>query len=206
MTERPILFSGPLVRAILEGRKTQTRRVVKPQPMGGFTPWKHADGYWMQKSSATGHFHKPDLHCPYGAPGDRLYVREAFRPTEWAADGDYGVVQYRADGLEMEVEAPGVSFNKMFPPALSIDRWRPSIHMPRWASRLILEVVSVRAERLQAITYDDVEAEGVDIGGGWGWVQDWADLWDSINAKRGYGWDSNPWVWVVEFKTDGGAA
>ncbi len=163
MTARPILFSGPMVRALLAGAKTQTRRVV------------------TAKNVSFGH-----IPCPYGAPGDRLWVRETFR-IEGGARPEHGPngVHFRADEDE-----PGIG-------------WRPSIFMPRWASRLTLEVTEVRVERLGALTYDDAQAEGVDffpLAPGCSLVQRFALGWDAINGKRGFPWASNPWVWVVAFR------
>lgn len=160
MKERPIIFSAPMVRAILAGTKVQTRFV---------------------------------LGCPYGQPGDRLWVREA-----WARDDEDGQLMYRADvGRD-----------------LCADAWRPSIHMPRWASRITLEVTAVRVERLQDISEADAQAEGVipkwepgcsgrlmDAFGGFSFrpaASAYAELWEQINGPGA--WDANPWVWVVEFK------
>ncbi|TCK39684.1 hypothetical protein B0G84_5024 [Paraburkholderia sp. BL8N3] len=209
MKERPILFSGPMVRALLDGSKTQTRRVLKNQPPEDVSPitvahyeptvinWRgeeepgsvifgaySADGEWGSK-------------CPYGEPGDRLWVRETFAhmyrgnaAPEMRRDDD---VVYCADGFTPDEYVYG--------------SWKPSIHMPRWASRITLEVTRVRVERLQDISDADAEAEGIDFLRR---VPD-ADetlaprqlfmcLWDSINESRGLGWNANPWVWVVEFK------
>lgn len=175
-SERPILFSGEMIRAILEGRKTQTRRVIKPQPEfdGGFPIW------WPQ--------------CPYGKKGDRLWVREAFS----VCDHPQGpVCSYKADHPQDEYL-----------------KWRPSIHMPRCASRITLEIINIRIEQLQEISDSDALAEGVPVNesaisvplsGEFDEKETipralYRDLWDSINAKRGFGWDVNPWVWVIEFK------
>ncbi len=186
-TERPILFSSPMVRAILDGRKTQTRRVIKPQPepvMEVLSDGPHVT-YTINARNTS------DYHCPYGGAGDRLWVRETWCP-HWAGDdcgeGPQGVC-YAATNRE--------------PDPL---RWRPSIHMPRWASRITLTVTGVRVERVQDITEADAEAEGCCVGVGAGnWrntVHMFQGLWDSINAKRGYWWDENPWVWVVKFSVD----
>ena len=189
MSEKPILFSGEMVRAILEGRKTQTRRTVKPKFLYDPTD----DGWdilW-----ATG-----QLTCPYGEVGDRLWVRETWHYDSHmheltggepdAPDGRYlHRLVYRADNPDWQ----------------AYGGWRPSIFMPRWACRLELVVKSVRVERLQDIGHSDMKAEGClppnNAGGSWDYLREtyWKPLWDSINAKRGYGWDSNPWVWVVEF-------
>ena len=179
MNEKPILFNGEMVRAILGGRKTQTRRVVKDQ--GRVPTVLQSDGNRLLPK------HVPDWftdYCPYGGHGDRLWVRE----THWRAEGEGtgGKVRF----LQYKATSPD-------DPPLG-DRWRPSIHMPRWASRITLEVTGVRVERVQDISNEDVHAEGF---APWGdKYLSFADLWDSINANRGYGWDANPWVWVVEFK------
>ena len=127
----------------------------------------------------------PSLKCPYGAPGDRLWVRET-----WDTDGK--TIAYRATTPETTTDPEPM-------------RWRPSIHMPRWASRLTLAVTSVRVERVQEITEADARAEGIepqrsDYSGEDSNSLQFRDLWDSINAARGYGWAVNPWVWVVEFE------
>ncbi len=174
MKERPILFSGEIVRAILESRKTQTRRVVKPQP-------KLAPGFYDMVAGLP--------PCPYGQPGDRLWVREAMMQ-----DPEDGVT-YAADG-QLVMAPPTYCYRDETTKSV------PSIHMPRWASRITLEIVSVRAQLLQDISKQDCMAEGMndleDVHAGW--HQSYAQLWDSINAKRGFGWDKNPWVWVIEFK------
>lgn len=186
--ERPILFSGEMVRAILGGHKTQTRRVVKPQP--------HAGARWGLQGWEDGH--GCALRNPYGQPGDLLWVRET-----WAYNEAQGTI-YAADG-----DTPDPDDNDG--PERCRGRWRPSIHMPRWASRITLEVVSVRVERVQSITHEDALAEGIED------AEPGADLriaglpysfartrfcllWNSINAARGYSWEVNPWVWVVEFR------
>lgn len=167
MNERPIIFSGPMVRAILDGRKTQTRRVVKLNASGR-----------AQRKGRNWHLADPEcvLACPYGVPGDRLWVRETWQ------DGNGGIY-YATDG---NTAAP----------------WKPSIYMPRWASRITLEVVSVRVERLNEIGEEDAIAEGSQCAGVPASLTNrgaFAKLWDSINAKT-HPWASNPWVWVVEFK------
>lgn len=187
--ERPILFSGPMVRAILEGRKTQTRRLLKPQPpedvgelvvdfyhptivvkdeeqpgertFGVFS----ADGEWAQK-------------CPYGAPGDRLWVRETWREVQSDTSTS---LYYRAD--EEWHEKAG---------------WRPSIHMPRWASRITLEATDVRVQRLQDISEEDAKAEGADDIRYRTAKECFSDLWDSIHGDGA--WAANPWVWAITFK------
>lgn len=178
-TERPILFRGPMVRAILQGRKTQTRRVVKNLDL--IEDWDMLDGRTVDVgfSDEYGDWHKTADACPYGQPGDRLWVRECFGLH-------YGYV-YRAT-------------NKTAPSG----GWKPSIHMPRAASRITLEIVSVRVEMVQEITDEDALAEGVTLRGCTRFegepVLEYKYLWDSINSKRGYGWVCNPLVWVIEFR------
>ncbi len=187
MRERPILFSGPMVRALLADIKTQTRRVVKPQPrrvdggvpFGDAPAWAHAE-----PGSAM-------MRCPYGIRGDRLWVREAWRPVH-SGDKSLGA-QYRAD----------VSRDQTV--------WRPSIHMPRWASRITLEVTGVRVERLQDIGEADATSEGVDsvYGDLYGIAEPGERvqrakfhlLWESINGPGS--WAENPLVWAVEFRRVG---
>lgn len=217
MKERPILFSGPMVRAILEGRKTVTRRAVK----GGQIPSedatvKHAGLRWSaigQSHPRYGYcvFGKTEAECahelaehgvcPYGQPGDRLWVRET-----WAhvGTGDPGYLVYRA------------TYPRCLPPGLEnvpADirdegyRWRPSIHMPRSACRILLEITAVRVERLQDISLQQVRAEGCEVREFWLFGAD-AEQRQQIGARvfgrlwndTGGDWESNPWVWVVEFK------
>ena len=191
MKERPILFSAPMVQAILDGRKTQTRRVVKPQP----TEFVGGPGVTLQDGSPAPLIPLDDsvepygreIACPYGKPGDRLWVRETWHD---ASSSLHSCALYRADGID-----------------LHWDKWTPSIHMPRWASRITLEITSVRVERLQEISEADAQAEG--------WTRrpevstdpqvhkeaarDWfMGLWESINGPGS--WDTNPWVWVIEFR------
>lgn len=208
MSEKPILFSGEMVRAILEGRKTQTRRILKVQPID-ILPMK-IPNMWVTlriKDQKNPENNRGNLiGCRYGRVGDRLWVRESFRElidlgAGTDSSGDY--YEYKADGL----------------PDYNPDvKWKPSIHMPREASRITLEIVSVRVERLQEITKSDAKAEGV--SNVWHWDKDrnakhpehfsrgalstyvanYSVLWDKLNKERGYGWNVNPFVWVVEFK------
>ncbi len=212
MADRPILFSGPMIRALLAGTKTQTRRVVKPQPdvdarffdldvainMKGEPAGLAA---WFLESNDGG---LPPVFCPYGQPGDRLWVRETWRRDIDKADGAR-LVQYRAD--DAIVEAPRTYFDLPSP------GWIPSIHMPRWASRITLEVAGVRVERLQDISEADAQAEGItplpNHPGRWlsdhrpglnfpSAVAAYRDLWEQINGPES--WSENPHVWVVEFR------
>ncbi len=213
MAEKPILFSAEMVRAILDGRKTVTRRVVKPQPGGVVEDAYHRpDGKWIwtHLPVGTGVGIGNPFRCPYGAPGDRLWVRETHyrwtgcgsAPPRWI-DGPSGDV-YDARGY---ADDPDIEQIKAEMACLTV----PSIHMPRWASRITLEVTAVRVERVQEISEEDAIAEGIEYTGVR--IQDgkkccgavsvvgcFRNLWDSINAKRGYGWAANPFVWVVEFK------
>ena len=211
--ERPILFSAPMVRAILEGRKTVTRRVCKPQPSAN-AHTTCASGNPMGAWWETG---KDIIHCPYGKPGERLWVRETWycdhfevmrgpylKPDDLDIGEalDDGTLVYAADGLTpYEQEQP---------------TWKPSIHMPRWACRILLEITDVRVERLQDISEDQAQAEGVRLmrDGSDTWVsregpgnlvtpwptakEAFSDLWNSINGP--HAWAANPWVWAVSFK------
>lgn len=187
MKERPILFSGPMVRAIMEGRKTQTRRVINP-PAPFVSTDEGLDVEW-----AIG-----NIHCPYGVPGDRLWMREThYVQSAGYKDGSGTLILYRAT----EPNAPNT--------------WTPSIHMPRWASRITLEITDVRVQRVQEISKKDAKEEGIRyLPEAHSWSSDeeyqglgrlmtpisaFAELWDSINAKK-YSWASNPWVWAITFR------
>lgn len=237
MAERPILFNTAMVRALLAGTKTQTRRVVKPpRSRPAFVLLDHGNGWWPYQSD-DGESELCDdgmehpYTCPYGQPGDRLWVRETWQVARETLDyetgGEYDVWEwpdelgdprqflngdarfgtkaglfYAADGKD---ENPGVFYdrtgldNKTVLDSREIT-WRPSIHMPRWASRILLEVTAVRVERLQDISHDDACAEGIESqkGGAAACIERYRDLWKSINGPDS--WNANPWVWVVEFK------
>jgi len=189
--ERPILFSSEMVRAILDGRKTQTRRVIKPQPNKAWStpPIEVIDGRYVSHGCYS------DFKCPYGQPGDRLWVRETWMPFTEAGVLLHEAIYKATDKPESDEGAPL--------------RWRPSIFMPRWASRITLEIIDVRVERVQEISLNDCESEGSEycLNGKYDfsivneppYLANYHRLWDSINAKRGYGWDVNPFCWVVEF-------
>ena len=199
MKELPILFSGEMVRAILDGRKTQTRRVIKPQPL-----WVGDPNVAFKTHSANP---KGIINCPYGQPGNRLWVREtSVRFTGCAQNGKpWGSIPFMLspDGDPYKAMLPIIGNEK---PVGSLNRAAacvtvPSIFMPRWASRILLEVTSVRVERVQDITEDGAMAEGIASTAGYmEHRRCFKNLWDSINLKRGYGWGANPWVWVIEFK------
>ncbi|MDH4183454.1 MAG: hypothetical protein OEV92_04475, partial [Nitrospinota bacterium] len=236
MKERPIIFSGPMVRAILDGRKAQTRRIMKPPPpvyipgdpppsmrdkkhiapyfdayCGGKKTDKNPQGQsgfwcWWDEYDRQGE----GLKCPYGVPGDRLWVRETWQPHPEAGshfpEGSIpsDAVCYAADNTTRDYE--------------DSKPWKPSIHMPRWASRITLEITNVRAERLHDISWDDALAEGIDrlvdrYDEPDVWrdyssegppeytsdpIESYATLWESIHGSGA--WDKNPWVWVLEFK------
>lgn len=197
MKERPILFSAPMVRALLAGTKTQTRRIAKPV--------RHPDLGNVYAPGALVLEHEPqhviDRCCPYGRPGDRLWVRETHM-NWWKLDpaNPEGprifshVAAFAADGYELE---PG-------------ERWIPSIHMLRAASRITLDIKAVRVERLQDISEEDAKAEGApgyeegldapppDGDHEWSYRASFQRLWEQINGPGA--WAKNPWVWVVEFE------
>jgi len=219
--ERPILFTAPMVRALLDGSKTQTRRIIKPQPSGlpklalhlakrGWPEW-FTDN-WRQ-------------FCKYGHHGDHLWVRESWRIGAWNENGGEIAVDYLADNYSRrewlqvpeaddfekywlqccdDCDKAGIEADEEgqyhWEPGQSPCRIRPSIFMPRWASRITLEIINVRVERLQDISKADCIAEGMqglnDVHAGW--HQSYAALWESINGPGS--WDANPWVWVIEFK------
>jgi hypothetical protein len=223
------MFSGPMVQAILEGHKTQTRRVVKPQPQESYSqgytngepdPAKRFSYGWSwQKDWWCSHVdvRSPNMLelCPYGKAGDPLWVRETWRLACVNAEllaARFWTVQF-SDFAVLPHPQPA---QKLFEPIAARDtfrtsqtgiefgKWKPSIYMPRWASRITLEIVNVRVERVQDISTDDALHEGTQMahvnGSPIGWVRSYKLLWNSINASRGYGWDVNPWVWVIEFK------
>ena len=193
---RPILFSGAMVRAILENSKTQTRRIVKPQPTTEIRSGMM--GYWSIQPDVR------EFSCPYGQPGDRLWVRETWQA--WAECDKLKATQLPADAMaNLNFPANGNTWPS---------RIRSSIHMPRWASRITLEITGVRVEKLQGISESDAIAEGCSKNhNGYYWGGPHAvsglkqmataksaynDLWTSINGPDS--WAANPWVWVVEFK------
>lgn len=213
MKERSILCRGSMVRAIIEGQKTQTRRVIKPQPKRDIIRAKdhpcvafELGMEWVVDAARI-------IKCPYGQPGDRLWVRET-----WAADTLWDKTSPKNIPVGQRIWYGGTEYTTR--PHSIRGHWRPSIHMPRWASRLTLEIVSVRVERVHDISDADAREEGapvisfgnlkqapMSLLGGKGFPilssshkYGFYELWDSINAKRGYGWDANPWVWVIEFK------
>jgi len=195
--ERPMMFNAEMVRAILDGRKTQTRRIVKSDCMdigekddGTLWPWREHDNggdYWYP--------------CPFGEVGDHIWVREAFRVHSKATD--VATLVYRASErnswTEQTHRVPVMACGKPVSP----EKWTPSIHMPRWASRITLEITGVRVERIASISTESARAEGYPAeraadGGDsdpWLWFR---DLWDGIYPEQSF--KANPWVWAIEFK------
>lgn len=195
--ERPILFSGPMVRAILEGRKTQTRRIIKGKGTWAVVDNPDSERTWPGAEDECGDWQ--DFQCPYGEIGDRLWIREAWAHIVVGNQIDY---LYRADhhkGLEKRD---------------GDQKWKPSIHMPRVACRLMLEITGVRVERLNEISEQDAKSEGIEpVRNIWKLYgerqpgtaeatgqprKSFMSLWESINGPAS--WAANPWVWVVKFK------
>ena len=218
MKEQGIIFTGDSVPLILADLKGQTRRVLKPQPIIDGLYYEYKDIPWLKTGDPSpfiGHL------CPYGQPGDRLWVRETWRAVE-LDNGNDGIL-YKADNHFKSIEnsqAAADLWCDAYADRKYGNKWRPSIFMPRWASRILLEVTDVRVERVQEISDEDARKEGVqDICHCGDYIEshgyhsghsptpmdgyaanEFSILWDSINAKRGYPWESNPWVWVVGFK------
>ncbi len=221
--ERPILYSGPMIRALLAGTKTQTRRMIKPQPCNpetfGISPvWGSGVRRGEDRFSIHAAFNVDGkrvdrwLPCRYGKPGDRLWVRETCRET-FDID-DRRVMEYHAGGTRLIVDGPAIAHGEHRCTSI-LPKWRPSIHMPRWASRITLEITDVRVQRLQEISDQAALAEGVvkvreacyvvrgskSDKAGIGHtspVTAFAMLWDEINGDGA--WELNPWVWAVSFK------
>ena len=199
MKYRPMLYSGPMVRGLLDGSKTQTRRACKLDYRPGM-PEPELQSFL--------------LSCPYGQPGWRLWVRESFCPI-YPQDPTYN----NGEPIEYDYAATYVHGYRLGDSLGLKKKWKPSIHMPRFASRITLEITGVRVERLQDISEADAIAEGIEREAGWwknydpsaGWrywespIQSYRTLWESINGPGS--WEANPWVWVVEFRrVEGGAA
>ena len=200
-----MIFSAPMVRALLEGRKTQTRRVLKPQPSEHV--WSTLPGYQLRVTETCrmmdGRLGIRFAHsipqnrewdwddwttCPYGAVGDRLWVRETWRPMY--TDGAIYLADAGTHRLNAATEAEAKA---------SWPGWKPSIHMPRRHSRINLEITGVRVERLQSISERDAEAEGVERAGGeTPFASAYRDLWSYLHGSES--WDKNPWVWAIDFK------
>ena len=192
--ERPILFSAPMVLAILANLKTQTRRIIKDvQPKQGSQPYDTWKGWSLDSGD------RPGVFCPYGAPGDRLWVRETCCAEELPSGLDG--VRYAADNAFIEIQntqAASDRWCELYAYGKSRGKQVPSIHMPRWASRITLEITDVRVERLQDISYEDCIAEGWEPACGIGADYWYQELWEEINGAGS--WAENPWCWVVKFK------
>ncbi|EAQ7631885.1 hypothetical protein D5540_27105 [Salmonella enterica] len=203
MNERGMIFNAEMVRAILDGRKTQTRRPIKWKQTRFTEIAERDDGSlwpWAEDCERGGDIW---FACPYGEIGDRIWVRETFRVHSRATD--VATLVYRASvrnsWTEQTHRVPIAVCDKPATP----EKWTPSIHMPRWASRITLEITGVRVERLNSITESDAEAEGVtDTGFGDLLVDGYRYLWKYIYGEES--WAANPWVWVIEFKRVEGAA
>jgi len=220
MKERPILFSAPMVRALLDENKTQTRRIVKPQPdreasLGFVIPQPNAKGscaHFHHVDKAGIHSHELTVHCPHGMPRDRLWVKENGVISKLAACDDKPGL-FRHDVPETpevgrywveSTRAPGASYSvvgcsreaALLRPSAKVCA---SMFMPRWASRILLEITAIRVERLQDISIQDTHAEGVGIQCDSPMaVMEYSLLWESINGAGS--WDANLWVWVIEFR------
>ncbi|HGW3748289.1 TPA: hypothetical protein ACNIBN_001899 [Klebsiella pneumoniae] len=215
MKERGMIFNGEMVRAILDGRKTQTRRPIKWKQTRFTEIGEREDGSkwpWSEDAEHACDFWHP---CPFGAVGDRIWVRETFCTVDDTQYGGEKWVDYRATP---KFEASHPAGWDCAPNDAEAIKWRPSIHMPRWASRILLEITDVRVERLNAISQEDAQAEGMELTG---WrptysdpdsggevmtpYDNFAELWSSIYGEGS--WKTDPWVWVIEFKrVEGGAA
>lgn len=213
MSEKPILFNTEMVRAILSGRKTQTRRVAFPErDLREFRSHKYPNGWWYRGNvfrDFESVFYHPDVpKCKY-RPGDVLWVRETWKSaTGDPAGGGYALFDtyvYKADGKAKD--------DYPVDELMVEDRWHPSIHMPRQAARIFLLVKDVRVERLQEITVAGLQSEGVippgylsqytTVGCAAEWFDDFKKLWEGTIKKADlplYGWDANPWVWVINFE------
>lgn len=212
MKEHPVLMSNPMVRAILEGRKTMTRRVIKNGLPIGAKWWKIddcGDGNELLYRMVDSFNVRTHCKCPYKI-GNQLWLKETWQLAEWYSD--------HWEPAALKDNNCHTTFKK-YKADEEIEnlKWRPSIFMPRWASRITLEITGVRVERVQDITESEAFKEGAQYHDGLGvghngWRHDtegfvynnarssFVALWDSINSKRGFGWDANPWVFVIEFK------
>lgn len=182
MTERGMIFNSEMVRAILDGRKTQTRRIIKPQPEATLSG--SLSGKWLSRPLNGLLLPKIEdiaIHCPFGVVGDRIWVRETW--ARYNIDQNSHDIAYRATTPADWPEE---------------GRWRPSIHMPRWASRILLEITDVRVEQLNDISEEDARSEGISGSSARDVKEAYAALWRSIYGSDS--WRANPWVWVIKFK------
>ena len=198
-TAKPILFNADMVRAILDGRKTVTRRVVKPRYRegdGGFQVcWskENPNAKWVEKMDEDeGSYDPPRYVMPPYQPGDYLYVRESFCPNYFDASVRKNKFAYKAD-----------YYREKFGDTIPEPKWRPSIHMPKEAARIFLKITDVRIERLNVISQDQIIQEGIQAEY---LLSAYHELWDSTVKPKDrdeYGWDANPWCWVIEFERVG---
>ncbi len=221
---KPIIFNSEMVRAILDGKKTQTRRVIKPQPIGKpgktvtgqDTVWYHWNHGKANQVSGVGEWVLKQglgIRCPYGQVGDRLWVRETWAGQDFAicCENDRPNYKSKVDGLWHPVIHKAGKENSAWG-LQGEPKWKSPYHMFKTSTRITLEITEVRVERLQEISEKDAKAEGLVYHDGfsqWYTSQDtlvfghdtaFKILWDSLNAKRGYGWEANPWVWVISFR------
>jgi hypothetical protein len=215
MKSKPIIMTGDSVSKILSGVKTQTRRVVKLKHNGLSYPFLDGDDwyFWEGQGWQRDHILRGPVKCPYGKVGDNLWVKEG-----WAAEKEFDHLKpslitfpYNKDEDPVWYKADKETVG--FYGAEKMGKWRSPLFMPKRVSRLTLEMTDIGIERLQDISEEDAKAEGCaaygpglctenpdDYTGCYSAKTNFKDLWDEINAKRGYSWNSNPWVWRVEFK------
>lgn len=212
---KPIIFSAESVRAILEGRKTQTRRVVKETTNINGT----CNGIYFDEETERWYWQlldKPNVvdlclgKCPFGKVGDRLWVRETWALRTPSYPNHHSKVFFKDEQYKTIYHQDTVEPTQKYGYDLSEkSRWRSPILMPRWASRLTLEITDIRVERVQEITHEGVKEEGIYVfaresvnlpGRPQGQFKRFANHWNSLNAKRGYPWEKNPWVWVISFR------
>ena len=223
--ERPIIFNSEMVKAILDGSKTQSRRVLKPQPDLGLDPFE------SYSHIEVGHYHPTEIdkngeeypgdeifgaytddgewgwRCPFGEVGDRLWVREThYCYGKWWKNGitQTGLQRWRFHPIGQQVAYLDNPPTVILKGKSESEGWykRPSIFMPRWASRILLEITDIRVERLGKITLADIYKEGIDKNPFTHWTshqRKFEELWNSPKTKRGYSWEVNPWVWVISF-------
>lgn len=216
MKETLLLMCGEMVRAVLEDRKTQTRRIIRGITWIANTA-KGVESYWRFEGAAGGGEFDPEwvkrgeCKCPYGQPGDRIYFKEThYRWGRWRKDGltKTGRQRWRFKAVPWEGESNGIRFcvneTRAFEPAKKRNKigWhkRPSIFMPRLAARVWATITDVRVERVQEIRHYDALAEGMSSSESKTPFTKYRELWDRLNAKRGFGWGKNPWAWVLTFK------
>lgn len=214
MKSRPILFNGAMVRALLDGSKTQTRRVAK----GERASRGMESGWYLKPYGFVTNQQFAKAACPYGQPGDRLWVRESYMPDP-DDDGTWAYTQYMGckgsplSDIPMKFRKPENCIYRATWDGPELAGWKPSIHMPRWASRILLEIVSVRVERLNDISEEDSRAEGITDGGCLSCgepepcsctmpmpdaMDAYCHLWGQINGPDS--WAANPWVWCISFR------